>query len=128
MSSPSWPNAPEPDAYARHVSQILDLAEQRAGDLRWGLTTPVIEDWHNRELHRGFARYNADIDACNTCARALAAERGIACLDLPAATARFGPEAGRYRPDGVHFTPETAREQGRWLAEQCRTGRAAGSA
>jgi hypothetical protein len=73
----------------------------------WALTTPVVEDRHNRP-NREFARRLADVDRYNGIARAVMGASGIPIHDLYAVVAAAGPDRV-ISEDGVHFTEEGSR-------------------
>jgi len=90
------------------------VQEATQATLIWAKTTPVNERWHHER--KGFDRFEADVEAYNAAAVALAAARGIEVDDL----CRAVLEDGRDRvlaDDGVHFTPRGYNLLGKAVAD-----------
>jgi len=85
----------------RTLFQRLRAGLPRA-TLIWATTTPVIDDWHQR--NKPFDRRHADVRAYNAAASAEAAAAGLRINDLYAVVASADP-AACLSPDGVHFNP-----------------------
>lgn len=93
------------------------------GELRFSLpdarlifatTTPVVESKTN-EPGRAFHRFNADIEAANDAARAIAARHDVAINDLWKLVTERGPET-MINPDGVHYDDANSRILGAAVA------------
>ncbi|MGF1450204.1 MAG: SGNH/GDSL hydrolase family protein [Opitutales bacterium] len=108
-------NAIPPALYANNLRAIFEkLQAGTAIQIVWAQTTPVNEAWHHQT--KDFDRREADVDAYNRCAQAIAAQKGIQINDLH----RVIQDAGRdrlLRDDGVHFTPEGSELLGQAVAE-----------
>ncbi|MDE2732973.1 MAG: SGNH/GDSL hydrolase family protein [Gemmatimonadota bacterium] len=103
------------DEYERNVSQILQrLQRELNGAVVWATTTPVDENWHHQ--NKGFDRLEADVEAYNAAARAVAVDLGVPIDDLFAVVEREG-KARLLTQDGVHFTAEGSQLLGRVVAE-----------
>ena len=103
------------DEYERNVRQILQrLQRELNGAVVWATTTPVDENWHHR--NKGFDRLEADVEAYNVAARAVAEDIGVPIDDLFAVVEREG-KAQLLTQDGVHFTEEGSQLLGRVVAE-----------
>ena len=103
------------DEYGRNVRQILQrLQRELDGVVVWATTTPVDETWHHQ--NKGFDRLEADVEAYNAAARAVAEDLGVPIDDLFAVVEREG-KARLLTQDGVHFTEEGSQLLGRAVAE-----------
>ena len=103
------------DEYERNVRQILQrLQRELNGAVVWATTTPVDETWHHQ--NKGFDRLEADVEAYNAAARAVAEDLGVPIDDLFAVVERKG-KAQLLTQDGVHFTEEGSQLLGRVVAE-----------
>ena len=101
--------------YERNVRQILQrLQRELNGAVVWATTTPVDETWHHQ--NKGFDRLEADVEAYNAAARAVAVDLGVPIDDLFAVVQREG-KAQLLTQDGVHFTAEGSQLLGRAVAE-----------
>jgi lysophospholipase L1-like esterase len=101
--------------YERNVRQILQrLQRELNGAVVWATTTPVDETWHHQ--NKGFDRLEADVEAYNAAARAVAEDLGVPIDDLFAVVQREG-KARLLTQDGVHFTTEGSQLLGRAVAE-----------
>ncbi|MDE2809164.1 MAG: GDSL-type esterase/lipase family protein [Gemmatimonadota bacterium] len=103
------------DEYERNVRQILQrLQRELNGAVVWATTTPVDENLHHQ--NKGFDRLEADVEAYNVAARAVAEDLGVPIDDLFAVVQQKG-KARLLTQDGVHFTEEGSRLLGRVVAE-----------
>ncbi|MDE2811975.1 MAG: SGNH/GDSL hydrolase family protein [Gemmatimonadota bacterium] len=102
------------DEYERNVRQILQRLQRELGVVVWATTTPVDENWHHQ--NKGFDRLEADVEAYNAAARAVAVDLGVPIDDLFAVVEREG-KARLLTQDGVHFTEEGSQLLGRVVAE-----------
>ncbi len=103
------------DEYERNVRQILQrLQRELNGAVVWATTTPVDENWHHQ--NKGFDRLEADVEAYNAAARAVAEDLDVPIDDLFAVVQREG-KARLLTQDGVHFTEEGSQLLGRVVAE-----------
>lgn len=96
-------NAVPLDEYRRNVRGILSRLVAANLKVIWATTTPVNEVWHHRE--KSFDRFEADVDAYNATARAVAGELGVRVNDLHG----VAMTAGRDRlllSDGIHFNQD----------------------
>ena len=101
--------------YEGNVRQILQrLQRELNGAVIWATTTPVDENWHHQ--NKGFDRLEADVEAYNAAARAVAVDLGVSIDDLFAVVQQEG-KARLLTQDGVHFTEEGSRLLGRVVAE-----------
>ena len=101
--------------YEGNVRQILQrLQRELNGAVVWAITTPVDETWHHQ--NKGFDRLEADVEAYNAAARAVAEDLGVPIDDLFAVVQREG-KARLLTQDGVHFTAEGSQLLGRVVAE-----------
>ena len=101
--------------YERNVRQILQrLQRELNGAVVWATTTPVDETWHHQ--NKSFDRLEADVEAYNAAARAVAEDLGVPIDDLFAVVQREG-KARLLTQDGVHFTEEGSQLLGRAVAE-----------
>ena len=101
--------------YERNVRQILQrLQRELKGAVVWATTTPVDENWHHQ--NKGFDRLEADVEAYNAAARAVAVDLGEPIDDLFAVVQQEG-KARLLTQDGVHFTEEGSQLLGRVVAE-----------
>ncbi|MYK41711.1 MAG: SGNH/GDSL hydrolase family protein [Gemmatimonadetes bacterium] len=101
--------------YEGNVRQILQrLQRELNGAVVWATTTPVDENWHHQ--NKGFDRLEADVEAYNVAARAVAEDIGVPIDDLFAVVEREG-KARLLTQDGVHFTEEGSQLLGRVVAE-----------
>jgi lysophospholipase L1-like esterase len=104
--------------YRRNVETILRAALERSrAAVIWATTTPVNQAWHH--ARKGFDRFEADVDAFNCAALAVAQSLGVEVNDLNALVAREGRDT-LLTPDGVHFTPDGYRKLGAAVAEAIR--------
>ena len=103
------------DEYEGNVRQILQkLQRELDGVVVWATTTPVDENWHHQ--NKGFDRLEADVEAYNAAAHAVAEDIGVPIDDLFAVVEREG-KARLLTQDGVHFTEEGSQLLGRVVAE-----------
>ena len=102
------------DEYERNVRQILQRLQRELDVVVWATTTPVDENWHHQ--NKGFDRLEADVEAYNAAARAVAEDLGVPIDDLFAVVEREG-KAQLLTQDGVHFTEEGSQLLGRVVAE-----------
>ena len=103
------------DEYERNVRQILQkLQRELNGAVVWVSTTPVDENLHHQ--NKGFDRLEADVDAYNAAACAVAEDLGVPIDDLFAVVEREG-KARLLTQDGVHFTEEGSQLLGRVVAK-----------
>ena len=101
--------------YERNVRQILQRLQRELNRaVVWATTTPVDENWHHQ--NKGFDRLEADVEAYNAAARAVAEDLGVPIDDLFAVVEREG-KAQLLTQDGVHFTAEGSQLLGRVVAE-----------
>lgn len=101
--------------YEGNVRQILQrLQRELNGAVVWATTTPVDENWHHQ--NKGFDRLEADVEAYNAAARAVAEDIGVPIDDLFAVVEREG-KARLLTQDGVHFTEEGSQLLGRAVVE-----------
>ena len=103
------------DQYRANLETIFRrIQDETHGILVWAKTTPVNEQWHHQR--KGFDRFEADVEAYNGAAVALAAAAGVEVDDL----CRAVLEGGRDRvlaDDGVHFTPRGYNLLGKAVAD-----------
>ena len=92
--------------YEGNVRQILqNLQRELNGAVVWATTTPVDENWHHQ--NKGFDRLEADVEAYNAAARAVAEDLGVPIDDLFAvcSTRREGaavdPRRGAFYCGGI---------------------------
>ena len=103
------------DEYERNVRQMLQrLQRELNGAVVWATTTPVDENWHHQ--NKGFDRLEADVEAYNATARAVAVDLEVPIDDLFAVIECEG-KAQLLTQDGVHFTAEGSQLLGRVVAE-----------
>ena len=101
--------------YEGNVRQILQrLQRELNGAVVWATTTPVDENWHHQ--NKGFDRLEADVEAYNAAARAVAVDLGVPIDDLFAVVEQEG-KTRLLTQDGVHFTEEGSQLLGRAVAE-----------
>ena len=101
--------------YEGNVRQILQkLQRELNGAVVWATTTPVDENWHHQ--NKGFDRLEADVEAYNVAARAVAVDLEVPIDDLFAVIECEG-KARLLTQDGVHFTEEGSQLLGRVVAE-----------
>ena len=101
--------------YEGNVRQILQrLQRELNGAVVWATTTPVDENWHHQ--NKGFDRLEADVEAYNAAAGAVAEDLGVPIDDLFAIVQREG-KARLLTQDGVHFTEEGSQLLGHAVAE-----------
>lgn len=101
--------------YERNVRQILQTLQRGLNaPVVWATTTPVDETWHHQ--NKGFDRLEADVEAYNAAARAVAENLGVPIDDLFAVVQREG-KARLLTQDGVHFTEQGSQLLGRAVAE-----------
>ena len=88
--------------YEENVRRILTALSSLEGtQVVWASTTPVDEKLHH--ANKGFDRFEADVDAYNSCARSLCRSLDIEVHDLFAVVEGIGRRE-ILREDGVHFT------------------------
>ena len=92
--------------YEGNVRQILQrLQRELDGAVVWATTTPVDETWHHQ--NKGFDRLEADVEAYNAAARAVAVALGVPIDDLFAVVERegegaaFDPRRGAFYRGGI---------------------------
>lgn len=102
------------ERYKANVEVIADWFAGRRIRLLWLRSGPLDEALHNARS-RDFARYEADLLACNRAADEVLGPRGVPVLDLEGFTRRLGPMA-RLLKDHVHFTDEVVRLQAAFVA------------
>lgn len=87
--------------YRANVREILTrLRNVTQATVIWATTTPVNHDWHHQ--NKGFDRFDADVDAYNAAAIAIATELG--CLTDDLFTVVMDAKRDELLvPDGVHF-------------------------
>ncbi len=101
--------------YERNVRQILQrLQRVLNGAVVWATTTPVDEAGHHQ--NKGFDRLEADVEAYNAAACAVAEDLGVPIDDLFAVVQRAG-KAQLLTQDGVHFTAAGSQLLARAVAE-----------
>ena len=101
--------------YEGNVRQILQrLQRELNGAVVWATTTPVDENLHHQ--NKGFDRLEADVEAYNAAAGAVAVDLGVPIDDLFAVVEREG-KARLLTQDGVHFTAKGSQLLGRVVAE-----------
>jgi lysophospholipase L1-like esterase len=100
------------DRYAANLREILIQAQRLATRTLWILTTPVIDERHNR-LNTTFQRFEADVEAYNAAADRIMQDHGIALIDLFTFTRNLGPDI---YVDHVHFTTEVRAQQAAFIA------------
>ena len=106
------------DEYIDNIRQILTrLQSELQGIVIWATTTPVDETLHHQ--NKGFDRFEADVDAYNKAASAVAEDLGVGIDDLYAVVAG-GDKASLLTADGVHFTAEGSLLLGRAVAADAR--------
>lgn len=92
---------------ARYRANLEEIFTRVLGDggttLIWAATTPVNEEWHH--ANKGFERFEADVEAYNRAALAVAERFGVPVNDLFDVVVRAGRD-GLLQPDGVHFAEE----------------------
>jgi len=101
------------DAYKRNLRAILRKIRPARSPVIWISTTPVIEERHR--VSRDFDRFNADIDAYNAAARAIADKADIPVIELHDVAVGLRLET-MLEKDGVHFTDEGYEQLGGVLA------------
>lgn len=108
------------DFYSRNLDLLF-------GELRFVLpatrlifatTTPVVESVTAR-AGRAFHRTNADIEAANEAARAIATRHDVQINDLWKLVRERGPET-MINPDGVHYDETNSRILGQAVAREIR--------
>ncbi len=107
------------EAYRANLPQIVEKLRATGARLIWATTTAVIEDRHH--AHKGFDRYNRDVDAVNAAAGEIMAAAGVAVDDLHAAATALGL-AEALTDDGVHFTEAAYAKLAETVAECIRRG------
>jgi lysophospholipase L1-like esterase len=91
--------------YEANLGELVSRFREISGaKFVWALTTPVIEERHDR-THPEFTRSDAEIQQYNTIARTVMTASGIPVHDLYEVVMQGGPER-LLSEDGVHFTPE----------------------
>jgi lysophospholipase L1-like esterase len=101
-----------PDAYARNLRAILDVAKQMKLQVVWVRTTPVVTEIHNARS-RAFHRFAADVAAYNAIADEIMTEARVPVIDLHGFSARFVP-AGFV--DHVHYSEDVREKQAAFIA------------
>lgn len=101
------------DDYSHNLELMLAAARSPSRRIVWVRTTPVHEPHHNRG--EGPWRFNADVDRYNDRADHVMSAHGVPIIDLHGYTLSLGPIED-ITPDGRHFTPQTQRLQGGYLA------------
>ncbi|MGE4563583.1 MAG: SGNH/GDSL hydrolase family protein [Victivallaceae bacterium] len=101
-------------AYRRNLNAIFKLASTHAVTPVWLRTTPVDDETH-RLCCPLFQRFNRDVIACNAIADEVTAAWGVVAIDLYGFTLSLGPDCYR---DHVHFKPEFAAAQARFIASK----------
>lgn len=106
--------------YRRNLDLLFDELRFALPDARliFATTTPVIEPV-TASAGRIFHRYNADIEAINDAARAVAARHHVAINDLCKLVTERGPET-MINADGVHFDEQNSRILGAAVANSIR--------
>lgn len=107
------PRQISPAAYERNVSRIFDLAAELSRRCLWLRTTPVIDALHQARMSE-FLRFNADVEAYNAIADAVAAAKGVGVIDLYTFCQALG--GAEIYQDHVHFTPAMQRLQAAFIA------------
>ncbi|MBN2004000.1 MAG: SGNH/GDSL hydrolase family protein [Anaerolineae bacterium] len=87
--------------YRANLCEILTRIRRSAADIIWATTTPVNDAWHH--ANKDFDRFEADVDAYNAVAVAVAHEFEVPINDLHAVIVAAGRDA-LLLPDGVHFS------------------------
>lgn len=82
-------------------AMLTNVRGQTSALVVWASSTPVNERWHIEK--KGFARYEADVEAYNQAATRAAKGLGIPINDLYSLVMREGRDQ-LLSPDGVHFT------------------------
>lgn len=100
------------EAYQTNLQTIATITPALAEQVVWVRITPVIEERHNSR--KPFWRYQADVDAYNTAADAIAHGNGWRSIDLHAFVRAQGEHA--FTKDGVHFKAGAEAEQGCFIA------------
>ena len=104
--------------YQANVRSIVKQIQDKTGaTVIWATTTAVNEKWHHET--KPFDRFEADVDAYNQAAIAVAEELDVPVDDLYSVVV----EAGRdriLRPDGVHFNDEGSAILGKAVAAAIR--------
>ena len=104
--------------YGDNVRQVLTrLQNELACKVIWAATTPVDETQHHQ--NKGFDRFEADVDAYNKMATAVAGDLAVPVHDLFAVVEQRG-RAQLLTSDGVHFTAEGSQFLGRAVADCAR--------
>ncbi len=99
---PGSPCATTLEQYEANLRPLLArLREVTEGPVTWCRTTPVIDDWHNRQ--KTFERFESDVEAYNAVADALMGQENVPIHDLHA-TIVADPDTYLDRKDGVHLT------------------------
>jgi lysophospholipase L1-like esterase len=101
------------DEYGDNVRRILMQLQGELPGVIWATITPVDENLHHQ--NKGFDRFEADVDAYNEAARAVAVDLGVPIDDLFAVVEEVG-KTRLLTQDGVHFTEEGSRILGRAVA------------
>ncbi len=88
--------------YQANVREIFTrIRRNTTAAVIWATTTPVNYAWHH--ANKDFDRFEADVDAYNAAAVAVAREFDVPVNDLHAAVIAAGRDA-LLLPDGVHLT------------------------
>lgn len=101
-----------PDAYARNLRAILEVASAMKLKVVWVRTTPVIDELHNARS-RNFHRFAVDVATYNAIADEIMSAAGVPIVDLHAFSARFVP-AGFI--DHVHYSDAVREKQAAFIA------------
>lgn len=105
--------------YRQNLETIFArVHDETEATLIWAKTTPVNERWHHER--KGFDRFEADVQAYNDAALALAAKMRVAVDDLTRAVLEGGGNA-LLNDDGVHLTPRGYNLLGKTVAACIRT-------
>lgn len=87
--------------YQANVRRILArLRNETQATVIWATTTPVNHAWHHE--NKDFDRFEADVEAYNAAATAIAVETGCPVDDLYSVIIAAGRDE-KLVPDGVHF-------------------------
>jgi hypothetical protein len=105
-----------PSEYEANLGELIERMRALEGTrVVWALTTPVIEERHNR-THPEFTRSLEEIQHYNAIARRVMVAFGIPVHDLYSVVLEAGPES-LLGEDGVHFTEEGNRRLGKSVAD-----------
>ena len=105
------------DGYAAEFAALLDRAVRLADGRADRVLVLSIPDWgvtpFGQASGRDTARIAAELDAYNAAAAAECARRGVAFVDITAASRSPGDQPDRLAPDGLH---PSARAYADWTA------------